>query len=70
MLEENYRVVCIINYLLRTKCMKLISISWNKGRSQADLLLQTGGYGNLHHGLDVSTNCIIITIFLELKEKK
>ena len=50
--------------------MKLISISWNKGRSQADLLLQTGGYGNLHHGLDVSTNCIIITFFLELKEKK
>jgi len=50
--------------------MKLISISWGRARSQADLLLQNDGYSNLHHGLDVLTDCIIITIFLELKEKK
>ena len=50
--------------------MKLISISWGRARSQADLLLQNDGYSNLHYGLDVLTDCIIITIFLELKEKK
>ena len=69
-LEENYRVVCIINYLLVMKCMKLISISWGRARSQAHLLRQNGSYGILHYGLDTLTDIISIAIFLELMEKK
>lgn len=48
--------------------MKLISISWGRARSQADLLLQNDGYSNLHHGLDVVTDTIVETINGELNE--